>query len=254
MNIKKRVFKMDKIFAKENQVLEEAEKLIENNGFDSDSDCEKYRSLYEEYRTLLRQTVKVVHLADLVQHEMKTVSMELEKVSRTDALTNLYNRMYFMKKYIGEWKNAVRNGTSMGLLMIDIDFFKEYNDTYGHVPGDHCLQAVAKQLNCNRHRPRDVAGRFGGDEFVVLLPETDLSGAEMVAKNLLKDICRLDIEHKGALLYGKVTLSIGISSVRPKSDDRTESLIQCADQALYQAKKDGRNCFRVLAQESFKAF
>lgn len=241
---------MDKIFDQENQMLEAAEKLLENGRFDSPADREEYRLLYEEYKTLLRQTVKVVHLADLVQRELKTVTMKLEKVSQTDELTSLYNRMYFMSKYTSEWKSAVRTGTSVSFLMIDIDFFKQYNDTYGHAAGDRCLQAIGRQLRRNARRPRDMVARFGGDEFVVLLPETGIDGAEMIAQNILNDVRRLNLEHRGAPGQKKVTLSVGISAAVPKQYDGMESLMQQADQALYQAKSGGRNCFWLYGGKS----
>lgn len=237
---------MDKIYAKERQVLEMAEKLLGACQFDSVADGEKYKLLYEEYKVLLRQTIKVVRLADRIELELKTVSKELERVSQVDVLTNLYNRMYFMKKCNSEWKCAAETGNALALLMLDIDFFKEYNDTYGHIKGDECLKKVTKQFIKDVNRPRDVIGRFGGDEFVILLPETGIVGAGVIAENILEGVNAMNFEHKGSVPYGRVTVSIGVTAISPHEGTLMEALFQQADRALYKAKGDGRNCFRVL--------
>lgn len=237
--------KTDKIFTSEHQVMETAKMLLDQRKFDSEADCENYRLLYEEYKNLVKQTTKLVHMADRVQLELRKLAKELEKASQVDVMTSIYNRMFFMKTCENEWKSAIRTGIPLALLMIDVDFFKEYNDTYGHVKGDKCLQRVAKQLCCDAKRPRDAVGRYGGDEFAVLLPETDTAGAGVIAANIVKNIYGLNIAHEGSERHRKVTLSVGVTAIAPKQDDSLESLFQQADLALYRAKTDGRNCFRI---------
>ena len=241
--------KMEKIFSRENQVLLTAENLINSNQFDSDGDAEKFKSLYNEYQTLLRQTTKVVRLADRIQLELKTVTKELEDASQIDALTGLYNRMYFMKKCLTEYKSAIRTGNTFSLLMFDIDFFKEYNDTYGHIKGDECLRAISSQIVRGLNRPRDVIARYGGDEFVIILPETGTDGAMAVTQKILEAVRLLNLEHKGSKLFGFVTLSIGVTALY-SAQDTMEMLFQQADQVLYAAKKKGRNCAVLYTPES----
>lgn len=228
---------MEKLFGKERQVLKKAEELLRISQFDSDADQKNYRILYEEYKVLLRQSIRVVHLADRVQLELKTLLQELEQISKIDPLTKLYNRSFFMNCYLEEWKKAEQAENSLSVLMVDIDFFKEYNDTYGHIQGDTCLQLIAEQFVKNITAYHGLAGRFGGDEFIILLPGTDLAGAELVSEKIIQDVRDLQLEHTGSKTFGKVTVSIGATAIIPTADIPFMSFLQHADQALYQAKR-----------------
>lgn len=168
---------------------------------------------------------------------------ELEKLSVTDALTNIANRRHFDQTLAREWQSARRSQQPLSLLLIDIDYFKRYNDHYGHDAGDACLSAVAKVLSGVISRPRDLLARLGGEEFVVILPETD-HGAEELAERCRQAIEQAAIPHAAAEGRGYLSLSIGWASLRVKAHQSSDLLLRMADEALYQAKDQGRNCVR----------
>jgi diguanylate cyclase (GGDEF)-like protein len=165
----------------------------------------------------------------------------LERYSQSDGLTGLGNRRYFEQRLMEEWSRAIRQQWPVSLLFIDIDYFKRYNDHYGHLQGDDCLRRVAKAIQQAVKREFDVAARYGGEEFIIMLPDTDLTGAERVARELQQAIRRLHIEHPGSNVEPFVTLSIGIAGRIPQFPEKPETLLQAADIALYEAKEHGRN-------------
>jgi diguanylate cyclase (GGDEF)-like protein len=166
---------------------------------------------------------------------------ELERHSNSDGLTGLSNRRYFEQQLKVEWSRATRKLMPISVLFIDIDYFKRYNDHFGHLQGDDCLRRVAEAIKHAVKRDIDVAARYGGEEFVIMLPETDLVGAEQVARELQQAIRKLHIEHPGSNVEPFVTLSIGIASHIPRFPENPEELLHAADTALYQAKEHGRN-------------
>ncbi|WP_083690291.1 diguanylate cyclase [Colwellia sp. UCD-KL20] len=186
-----------------------------------------------------------------VKNHMKLVkrSKELEQVSKTDALTGLANRMSFDTQLKEEWQAAIRGESSVALIMIDIDNFKFYNDEFGHVKGDECLAQVAQCLARTKHRSKDFVARFGGEEFVMLLPFTDLEGAKKIAKNIVESVNNLNIPHSPKAQHRNVTISAGVTAYSPTYKNKTglslSDFIKNADTKLYQAKKYGRNkyCF-----------
>ena len=210
---------------------------------------------------LLRSKVKVFvklqlqsKIIEIKSNELEIKIMELEKVKKelhnltcTDQLTEITNRRGFDEAFGLAWRRAIRNGSSVTLLMIDIDNFKNYNDTYGHVEGDVCLKKVARRIADTLLRPFDQVARYGGEEFVVLLPETDLNGGEKIAEDIRHNIETMNIENKKDGTSDVVTVSIGVASVIPGAGDEKESLTKWADGAMYQAKESGRNrcCFYV---------
>ena len=172
---------------------------------------------------------------------LEKANKELEKLSNTDALTGIYNRRYFKEVLNKEWLRARRKTEFVSILMIDVDFFKLYNDHYGHMNGDECLRNVALSLNNSINRPPDLVARYGGEEFIVLLPDTNISGAIKVAENMRSALASRRMEHSDSSVNNFVTISIGIASIVPENEDGYSELIDHADKALYQAKKNGRN-------------
>jgi diguanylate cyclase (GGDEF)-like protein len=133
--------------------------------------------------------------------------------------------------------------------MIDIDFFKKYNDTYGHLQGDTCLKLVAGAIQRSVCRPRDMVARFGGEEFVVILPDTGSAGACHVADIIMENVSLLDMEHRASAVSGNVTVSMGIAVMVPDKDEPSSKLLDMADIALYNAKHEGRNCYKASVQK-----
>lgn len=177
---------------------------------------------------------------------LETLNGTLEKLAMHDGLTGLANRRQFDASLKDEFSRAMRNASSLALIMIDVDCFKQYNDIYGHVAGDECLRAVSKVVAEGKHRPGDVAARYGGDELVVLLPGTDVAGAMVVAENIRDAIHRLELIHAGNAT-GVVTISAGVGAFAPvRHEHQPVDLVEAADKALYQAKTSGRD--RVCAK------
>ena len=185
----------------------------------------------------------VVGLTILFQRELRRrtrAESKLRRIARTDDLSGLPNRRAFRETFEREWRQAIRSGAPLSLLYIDADFFKNFNDRYGHGRGDEVLGAIAGSLEASIRRPRDVAARHGGEEFAIVLPETDLSGALTIAENIRRTIASMDIVHEGSP-YLTVTVSIGVAASRPSRGSERSVLLEAADRALYRAKASGRN-------------
>jgi diguanylate cyclase (GGDEF)-like protein len=172
--------------------------------------------------------------------ENRRLGEELRALTITDPLTGLRNRRHFDTACAAEWDRARRAHKPLTVLFIDIDFFKAYNDNHGHGAGDECIAAVAKAVDQSLQRPADLAARYGGDEFVVLLPDTDLNGALDVAGRVAAAVRGLNIPH-GSSPFGRVTLSIGAAQQVPEPNHSPQEMLQRADRALYSAKEAGRN-------------
>ena len=171
----------------------------------------------------------------------------MKTLSTIDGLTNIANRRYFDHYLSAQWEKSLKISAPLSLIMIDIDYFKQYNDEYGHLAGDECLKIVADILEKTAKRPLDLAARIGGEEFAIILPNTDRFGANVVAHNLFSTISALKIAHKGSAVSPFVTVSIGIATVAPDSYSKKEDLILAADKALYQAKQKGRNRLEMMS-------
>ena len=170
----------------------------------------------------------------------------LEELSLIDPLTQIPNRRRMDENLESEWKKALRGGRPLSILMIDIDYFKGYNDHYGHGAGDECLCRVAEVLSDGVSRSGDMVARYGGEEFAVILPETDLQSALLIAERLRQLVLGLNLPHAASRLGTRVTVSIGCATMdTATSITRATDLLQKADSMLYQAKKMGRN--RVYA-------
>lgn len=195
--------------------------------------------------------VKPVNLAILrarVKNHMELIyyRKKLEVLSYVDGLTGAANRRQLDIMLQQLYASTIRFGQSLALLMIDVDDFKSFNDIYGHTRGDYCLKKVAQAIMSTRRRDSDVVGRYGGEEFAVLLPDTDLEGGMTIAKKLLNLIRKLNIQHDGSTDHKIVTISIGLTVLKPSemghSKISLEDFVRQADQQLYKAKHRGKNC------------
>jgi two-component system chemotaxis family response regulator WspR len=175
------------------------------------------------------------------QKKLHAANKALEALSSLDGLTGIANRRHFDKNIHQEWQRAIRNATSMSLLMIDIDFFKNFNDTYGHQGGDFCLKEIANLIKESEKRSTDLAARYGGEEFGLVLPETGAEGALEIANNLLAQVREKNIAHRNSAAADHVTISIGVATCIPERGSSHDLLIKAADTALYEAKNSGRN-------------
>ncbi|MFA6015085.1 MAG: PleD family two-component system response regulator [Gallionellaceae bacterium] len=165
----------------------------------------------------------------------------LESQAMLDGLTNIPNRRRFDETLESEWKRALRAGTPLSLIMADIDFFKRYNDNYGHGVGDECLKKVAGSLAHSIDRPSDLVARYGGEEFVAILPETDAAGAHAIAERFRSHVESLKVVHEYSEISNCVTVSVGLACVIPTTEMTPAELLKQADEMLYQAKALGRN-------------
>ena len=203
--------------------------------------------LLARIRTALRLKKEVDHrrqnereLLELTE-ALKIANKGLKELSYLDGLTSVANRRYFDEQISKEWKNKKRHNTPLSLILIDIDFFKAYNDKYGHLAGDDCLRKVAQNLKSTISRPNDFVARYGGEEFAVILPETDMKGAKKVAEDLRLNIELMKVKHASGISK-LLTVSIGLASYGADlHPNNIEEMIEAADKALYQAKKDGKN-------------
>jgi len=173
--------------------------------------------------------------------ELKRYRDMLENLSAMDGLTGIANRRRLDERLAQEWLRGRRNQSPLSVCMMDIDFFKPFNDRYGHAAGDNCLRRVALALASTVRRPPDFVARYGGEEFVCVLPDTDVNGAAVLADRLRDSVAALGIPHAASTVAGHVTISGGVAAVIPADDSSPAQLLEAADKLLYQAKKAGRN-------------
>lgn len=179
------------------------------------------------------------------KEKLELKNEELASIALQDGLTRLANRRRFDAALEAEFSRAIRNGESITLLMVDVDYFKKFNDAYGHLEGDECLRKVASALATGAARPGDLVARYGGEEFALILPATDEPGAKVVADRLCALVESLNIPHRGSI-HGVVTVSIGAGILVPTQGQKADVLVKQADEALYMAKGKGRNCVHVM--------
>jgi diguanylate cyclase (GGDEF)-like protein len=175
------------------------------------------------------------------EEKLATLQKELEILSFKDGLTGVANRRMFDSVMELEWANARRNNQPLSLIMIDIDYFKQYNDHYGHIQGDDCLKRVGKVLSSAATRSRDFLARYGGEEFILVLPETDAESANKVAERCRNLIFKEQIAHENSPVSQILTVSLGVGTITPSHKDESIGFIEAVDRLLYQAKQKGRN-------------
>jgi diguanylate cyclase (GGDEF)-like protein len=179
------------------------------------------------------------------QWELESANARLETLSQHDALTGLYNRRWFAEAFALEWKRSQRSSLPLSLLLIDVDYFKLFNDTRGHAEGDFCLRTVSSLLEAQLRRSNDALARYGGEEFVAMLPNTDIEGARQIADRMMQALTELGFSHPASPL-GFVTVSIGGATWDGADTEMTsEQMFLFVDAALYEAKRRGRNCVRL---------
>jgi diguanylate cyclase (GGDEF)-like protein len=173
--------------------------------------------------------------------ELEVANRQLEQLVSVDGLTGIENRRAFDELLSREWVGHARRSSPVALILCDIDFFKRYNDSYGHLEGDDALRKVAQCLSGVLHREVDTVFRYGGEEFAVVLPDTDQEGALKIAERLNNAVFSLHIPHDASSVSDRITLSCGVAAMMPTANLRPEDLIASADSALYEAKDAGRN-------------
>lgn len=187
-----------------------------------------------------------------MRQQLQQANRELRMMAVKDGLTGISNRRHFDETLRKEIKRAIRSDTTVSLIICDIDFFKPYNDNYGHQAGDDCLKYVAQTLAKSSKRPGDLVARYGGEEFVAILPETSPEGALLIAEEMRVAIAELNLSHDYSAVASHITISCGVASVFPnKGEDMaavTKKLIKTADKALYLSKEKGRNTVSTLNQ------
>ncbi|WP_028867677.1 GGDEF domain-containing response regulator [Psychromonas arctica] len=216
-------------------------------------------SVAEEQKGLLLGAVdyviKPVNLNLLrarVSNHMQVVSdrKELEALSSLDGLTGIANRRQLDIMLKQNYASMIRSNENLSIIMLDIDDFKSYNDTYGHTKGDHCLKSVAQTIFQARRRDADTIGRYGGEEFAIILPNTEVEGALLIANDVLDRIRDLKLKHSGNSMHKIVTVSMGLVTFTSQQDNpqhvALEDLVNYADAQLYQAKKKGKNCVSYI--------
>lgn len=196
--------------------------------------------LRQRIRQMLQQSQQVKDNFRMAA-ELQQDNRNLKILVSRDSLTKLHNRRGFEQYLQQEWERMLRLQSPLSLIMCDIDFFKKYNDTYGHPAGDHCLVKVSSAMRNTVRRSGDFIARYGGEEFVIVLPDTDLLGAVFVAESVRSAIKLLNISHKSSAVGNYVTMSLGVAMVYPSPSIDITDLVNAADRALYQAKAQGRD-------------
>jgi diguanylate cyclase (GGDEF)-like protein len=192
----------------------------------------------------VRAMQRIVQMRDslvVLTRKLDEANRELTRLSAIDGLTGIPNRRQFDEALQREWRRGMRGRLPLSLVLVDVDFFKQFNDTYGHQAGDDCLIAVARQLGSQLKRPADVVARYGGEEFAAVLPETGREGALLVAESMRAAVKALGIPHASSTASNMVTISIGVATLAPQLPDGAPGMLAAADRALYEAKRQGRN-------------
>ncbi|MBF0203206.1 MAG: diguanylate cyclase [Desulfamplus sp.] len=202
---------------------------------------EKTESQAKELADSINVQKKEIERRKEAEEDLRLANVKLEELAHLDPLTGIANRRYFGKTIYNEWKRGIREKGCLSIILCDIDYFKRYNDTYGHQQGDECLKQVASAIEKALRRPPDMVARFGGEEFIALLPNTELEGALHIAEQMRANILKLEISHSASDVSDYVSLSLGVASCIPTHETKHEALIEMADKALYKSKTNGRN-------------
>ncbi len=192
------------------------------------------------YMTLLQRD-EAYRALRVSQQQLLDTNLVLQRLMNSDGLTGLSNRRHFDEYLELEWRRAIRDQTQLSLMMIDVDYFKAFNDNFGHLEGDEALRQVAKAIRASCARPSDLPARYGGEEFALVLPNTSPGGARLLAEKLRMTVAGMNIPHIAPAPGSSLTVSIGVSTLTPEVGSNSRQLIQEADKGLYAAKHNGRN-------------
>ncbi len=240
---------MNDLFELERNRLAKAKDYLESLSPDQAVEQSKFRQLLFHYESLLKQATRITKISDKMTEGLSQYNHELMDKVHVDELTGIYNRRYMnliFEKYL---KTASRSNHPISVLMLDIDFFKKFNDTYGHQDGDICIKKVATALTKTAHRADDIVARYGGEEFIIILPNTEKLGALSIAEKVLNNVLDMKIPHSNNAASKFVTVSVGVTSAVPKHTHTTDVFVKRADEALYTSKNNGRNQFTYLELE-----
>jgi len=244
---------MKDLFAREQGILDLALDYMDGLQGRPPGDSQMLETLANEYGVLLKQLRTLVRISDKASMGLRSAQKErvaeLAGQVHYDALTGIYNRRY-MEEALNKIVNAMKRagGGMLSVLILDLDYFKKYNDTYGHAEGDACLQAVAKAISVSITRTEDFVARYGGEEFVVVLPNAREDGACIIAERAIENVRNCNIPHSKNKAAPVVTLSIGIATGNVRTLETGLEYIKRADQALYASKANGRNRYTLYRQ------
>jgi diguanylate cyclase (GGDEF)-like protein/PAS domain S-box-containing protein len=213
----------------------------------SDGSPDYFISVIEDITTRKRIKAQRDEMIEILEERVRERTAELEKLSMTDALTEVANRRRLDEQMVLEWDRAVRGNKPISIVIIDIDYFKELNDSLGHGPADRALITFAAELKQIARRPADLVARYGGDEFVLVLPETGPEGAMVIAQQIQMAVDRLELPNPGSPISGRMTISQGVATAWPAKKGSSGDLMLHADRALYNAKHAGKNRFSWTA-------
>jgi len=206
-------------------------------------DVDKYHVIVEEYGRLLKHLRRFTKMSDRTTIALNDSMYDLLDKIHYDALTNIRNRRFLEDNFKRIVESVARKNDVLSIMMIDIDCFKKYNDTYGHDEGDVCLKTVARTIAKTLLRPDDLVVRYGGEEFTVILPGTNESGALFIANKILESIRELKIPHAASEVAKHITISIGATTCKAERSQSMRDYIKCSDEALYLSKRSGRDCY-----------
>jgi diguanylate cyclase (GGDEF)-like protein len=237
---------MEDLFQKEQQIYDLAVAHLEEIRDGEFCSVEQFKHLIESYGHMLRQFRKITKISDIGTKKLILHEMELYNQTIHDALTNLYNRRFLDDGLDSFVKASAEYKKTLSVMMIDVDFFKKYNDTYGHDMGDKCLRLIANTLNSSIRSGDGFVARYGGEEFTEALPHTDRNGAQVVAERMLQNVMDLGIPHEKSDVSNVVTISIGVTFGVSDGNLNANDYIKRADKALYYSKNNGRNLCTYL--------
>lgn len=207
-----------------------------------------FKTLFRQKRELFMKTEElngIISELEELQEKLEEQNKQLHILSNEDGLTGLYNRRFLDNLLEEEWSRGIRTGRPLSIIMADVDYFKQYNDSYGHIAGDKCLVEIAKIFQNVVQRRVDKVARFGGEELIAVLPETVEKGAIQLVENLIDAVRMAGIEHTGSINGKTLTISFGVCTVVPSDNLTPIDFIACVDTALYEAKSRGRDCYVV---------